>query len=67
MEIETFCGLPQKSRVQENFYFKPSKIAIDGLDFHQNPLKVEKWPFLALSCKILNDPEFSQANGLVHF
>ena len=31
-----------------NFHFPPSKVTIPCLDFRQNPLKVEKWLFLAL-------------------
>ena len=30
------------------FHFPPSKVTINDLDFRQNPLKVEKWLFLAL-------------------
>ena len=32
------------------------------LHFRQNLLKVEKWLFLALHRKILNDPDFSREN-----
>ena len=41
------CGFRGNFTKSLNFHFKPSKIAIVGLYFHQNPLKVEKWPFLA--------------------
>ena len=42
------CGFRGDFRKSLNFHFKPSKVNIYGLDFRQNPLKVEKWLFLAL-------------------
>ena len=41
------CGFRGDFRKSLNFHLKPSKISIIGLDFRQNLLKVEKWPFLA--------------------
>ena len=40
------CGFRGDLRESLNFHFKPSKIMIVQLDFRQNLLKVEKWPFL---------------------
>ena len=42
------CGFRGEFRKSLNFRFKPSKVNIVLLDFRQNPLKVEKWLFLAL-------------------
>ena len=42
------CGFRGDFRESLNFHFKPSKVTINDLDFRQNPLKVEKWLFLAL-------------------
>ena len=42
------CGFRGDLRKSLNFRFKPSKVNIVQLDFRQNPLKVEKWLFLAL-------------------
>ena len=41
------CGFRGDFRESLNFHLKPSKENIVGLDFRQNLLKVEKWPFLA--------------------
>ena len=66
-EIFWTCGFRGDFRESLNFHFKTSKVSIIGLDFRQNPLKVEKWPFLAYYHKILNDPEFSRTCHLVRF
>ena len=42
------CGFREEFRKSLNFHSKPSKVMIVRLDFRQNPLKVEKWLFLAL-------------------
>ena len=42
------CGFRGCFRESLNFHFRPSKVTINDLDFRQNPLKVEKWLFLAL-------------------
>ena len=42
------CGFRGEFRKSLNFRFKPSKVNIVQLDFRRNPLKVEKWLFLAL-------------------
>ena len=42
------CGFRRDFRESLNFYYNPSKESIVRLDFRQNPLKVEKWLFLAL-------------------
>ena len=42
------CGFRGEFRKSLNFRFRPSKVNIVQLDFRQNPLKVEKWLFLAL-------------------
>ena len=39
------CGFRGDIRESLNFHWKPSKIMIVRLDFRQNLLKVEKWPF----------------------
>ena len=41
------CGFRGCFRESLNFPFKLSNIPNPWLDFRQNPLKVEKWPFLA--------------------
>ena len=41
------CGFRGDLSKNLSFHIKPSKVNIVGLDFRQNPLKVEKWPFLA--------------------
>ena len=41
-EIFSTCGFRGDFRESLNFHFKPSKVSIIGLDFRQNPLKVEK-------------------------
>ena len=41
------CGFRGDFRKSLNFHFKPLKTSTVGLDFRQNLLKVEKWPFLA--------------------
>ena len=46
-EIFWTCGFRGDFRESLNFHLKASKVSIIGLDFRQNPLKVEKWPFLA--------------------
>ena len=61
------CGFRGDFRKSLNFHFKPLKKSTVGLDFRQNPLKVEKWPFLAYYHKILNDPDFSRTCHLVRF
>ena len=61
------CGFRGDFRKSLNFHFKPLKTSTVGLDFRQNPLKVEKWPFLAYYHKILNDPDFSRTCRLVRF
>ena len=47
-EFSWTCGFRGEFRKSLNFCFKPSKVTINDLDFRQNPLKVEKWLFLAL-------------------
>ena len=42
------CRFRGDFRESLNFHSKPSKVTINDLDFRQNPLKVEKWLFLAL-------------------
>ena len=42
------CGFRGDFRESLNFHNKLSKKSIVRLDFRQNPLKVEKWLFLAL-------------------
>ena len=42
------CGFRGDFRESLNFHNKASKESIVRLDFRQNPLKVEKWLFLAL-------------------
>ena len=42
------CGFRGNLTESLNFHFKPSNILNKRLDFRQNPLKVEKYLFLAL-------------------
>ena len=43
------CGFRGDFRESLNFHFKPSKVAINELDYHQNPLNVENGCFCTVS------------------
>ena len=62
-EIFWTCGFRGDFRESLNFHFKTSKVSIIGLDFRQNPLKVEKplkMPVFGTVSLFLNDQDFSR-------
>ena len=59
------CGFRGDSTESLNFHFKPPNIPNQWLDFRQNPLKVEKWLFLARFVIFEWSKNFPQKSGSV--